>query len=86
MVSLITVLNGNVRQLLIISIFLNLAHLVCLFTELDESFGLFSYCTKWIYQFRQSILHCLSVHSNLVCFITLLNVIYVQIDNLMEVS
>ena len=38
MVSLITVLNGNVGQLMIISIFLILAHLVCLTTELDESF------------------------------------------------
>ena len=52
----------------------------------SDSFGLFSYCTKWIYQFSLTILHCLSVHSNLVCFITVLNVIYVQIDNLMEVS
>ena len=37
---LITVLNGYVGQLMIISIFLILVHLVCLITELDESLNI----------------------------------------------
>ena len=38
MVSLITVLNGNVGQFVLISIFSILAHLIYLLIELDESF------------------------------------------------
>ena len=38
MVSLITVLNGNVGQFVLISIFSFLAHLIYLLIELDESF------------------------------------------------
>ena len=42
-------------------------------------FGLFYYCTKWIYQFSHLIFHCLSVHSCLVGLIAVLNVMCVQI-------
>ena len=52
------------------------AYIVCL-----DSFGLFCYRNKWIYQSFQHIVHCLSVHLYLVGLIALLNVIYVQRDN-----
>ena len=56
-------------------------HLINVLFVCSDSFGLFYYCTKWIYQFSLDIFHCLSVHSDLVCLDTVLNVIYVQIDN-----
>ena len=47
-----------------------LIHLVCLVTVPNEFISS-----------DNTILYCLSVQSNLACFITVLNVIYVQIDN-----
>ena len=90
MVSLITVLNGNVWQFTLISIFSILAHLIYLLIELDESIINLSVLIHLVCLITEpngfissdnlfSI--GLSVHSLLVCFITLLDVIYVQIDN-----
>ena len=56
-------------------------HLINVFFVCSDSFGLFCYQTKWIHQFIHHIFHCLSVHSDLVCLITVLNVIHVQMDN-----
>ena len=50
-----------------------------------DSFGLFCYHTKWIYQLFKYIVHGLSVHLYFVGLIAvlnrLLNVTYVQMDN-----
>ena len=61
-----------------------MSHLIHVFFVCSDSFGLFYYHTKWIYQFRLHIFYCLSVHSDLVCLITVLNMI--EIDNLPFIS
>ena len=58
-------------------------HLINVFFVCSDSFGLFYYRTKWIYQFSHWIFHCLSVHSDLVCSnCSTAYMIYVQINNL----